>query len=280
VICVHGLTRNSRDFDYLAADLARHCRVVCMDVVGRGDSDWLEDKGDYGFALYQADAAALLARVTGLPAGLGAMVRKLLRRGSASRIDWVGTSMGGLIGMMIAAKAGAPIRRLVLNDIGPLVPWPALVRLKNVNAGLNARFKDLGDVESHLRIACASFGPLDDRKWRHVARHSARRNDDGSYSLAYDPGIVSALRRGANAGIEFGADFLLNIDLWPTWEAVKATTLVLRGTESDVLLESTAQRMRETGPRARVAEFAGIGHAPWLMADDQIRVVREFLRES
>jgi pimeloyl-ACP methyl ester carboxylesterase len=280
VICVHGLTRNSRDFDYLAADLARHCRVICMDVVGRGDSEWLEDKRDYGFTLYQSDAATLLARVTAPPAGVRAIVRKILRPSSASRVDWVGTSMGGLIGMMVAAKAGSPIRRLVLNDIGPLVPWPALVRLKNVNAGLSARFKDLDDVERHLRVACASFGPLDDRQWRHVARQSARRNDDGSYSLAYDPGIVSTLRRGGNAGIEFGSDFLLNVDLWPTWEAVKSATLVLRGTESDLLLASTAQRMSESGPRARVAEFAGIGHAPWLATEDQIRVVREFLLAS
>lgn len=279
VFCVHGLTRNGRDFDYLAADLARDCRVVCMDVVGRGASDWLEDKGDYGFALYQSDAAALLARVTAPPAGLAAIFGNVLRPGSASRIDWVGTSMGGLIGMMIAARSGTPLRRLVLNDIGPLVPWPALVRLKNVNTGLNARFKDLDEVERHLRVACASFGPLDDAKWRHVARHSARRNDDGNYSLTYDPGIVSTLRRGGNAGIEFGADFLLNIDLWPTWEAVKCATFVLRGTESDLLLESTAERMRDTGPRARVVEFAGVGHAPWLMTHDQIGVVREFLLE-
>ena len=277
VICVHGLTRNGRDFDYLAADLARDCRVVCMDVVGRGDSEWLADKRDYGFTLYQSDAATLIAHVTAAPHGLRALLRTVLRLRSAQRVDWVGTSMGGLLGMMMAAKPSSPIGRLVLNDIGPLVPWPALVRLKNVNAGLSAKFVDLDDVERHLRVACASFGPLDDRKWRHVARHSARRNDDGSYSLAYDPGIVSTLRRGGNAGIEFGSDFLLNVDLWPTWEAVRCTTLVLRGTESDLLLESTAQRMRESGPRARVVEFAGIGHAPWLMTSDQIRVVREFL---
>ena len=165
----------------------------------------------------------------------------------------------------------------MLNDIGPLVPWSGLVRLKNVHAGLNAKFKDLPELERHLRDACASFGPLDDAKWRHVTRHSARRNEDGTWSLAYDPGIVSALRRGNNSGLEFGGDFLLGVDLWPVWETIRCPTLVLRGAESDLLLESTAQQMAERGPKARVVEFPGIGHAPWLMNDDQIDVVRGFL---
>jgi len=278
VICVHGLTRNSRDFDYLAARLAADCRVVCMDVPGRGASDWLADKSDYGFALYQSDAATLLAHVMAHPGGtLHDLARVLRHSGHPERVDWVGTSMGGLIGMMLAAKLGSPIGRLVLNDIGPLVPWPGLIRLKNVHAGLNAKFKTLGELEQHLRVACSQFGPIDDAKWRHVARHSGRKNDDGTWSQAYDPGIVSALRRGNNGGLEFGPDFLLGVDLWPVWETIKCPTLVLRGTESDLLLESTAKQMAERGPKARVVEFAGIGHAPWLMNDDQIDVVRDFL---
>ena len=278
VVCVHGLTRNSRDFDYLAARLAADCRVVCMDVPGRGASDWLADKSDYGFALYQSDAATLLAHVMAHPGGtLHDLARVLRHSGHPERVDWVGTSMGGLIGMMLAAKLGSPIGRLVLNDIGPLVPWPGLIRLKNVHAGLNAKFKTLGELEQHLRVACAQFGPIDDAKWRHVARHSGRKNDDGTWSQAYDPGIVSALRRGNNGGLEFGPDFLLGVDLWPVWETIKCPTLVLRGTESDLLLESTAKQMAERGPKARVVEFAGIGHAPWLMNDDQIDVVRDFL---
>jgi pimeloyl-ACP methyl ester carboxylesterase len=278
VICVHGLTRNSRDFDYLAARLAADCRVVCIDVPGRGVSDWLADKSDYGFSLYQSDAATLLAHVLAHSGGMPHdLVRVLRHAGRPERVDWVGTSMGGLIGMMMAAKPGSPIGRLVLNDIGPLVPWSGLVRLKNVHTGLNARFKDLPEVERHLRVACAPFGPLDDAKWRHVARHSARRNDDGTWSLAYDPGIISALRRGNNSGLEFGGDFLLGVDLWPVWETIKCPTLVLRGTESDLLLEATAQQMAARGPKARVVEFPGIGHAPWLMSDDQIDVVRDFL---
>jgi pimeloyl-ACP methyl ester carboxylesterase len=278
VICVHGLTRNSRDFDYLAAALAPDCRVICMDVAGRGRSDWLPDKSDYGFALYQSEAAALLAHVMARSGGVLAWLAGLLQGlGRPRRIDWVGTSMGGMIGMILAAKAGSPVGRLVLNDVGPLVPWSGLVRLKNVNAGLNAKFKNLGEAEQHLRAACAAFGPLSDRKWRQVTRHSARRNDDGTYSLAYDPGIVSAIRRGNHGDIEFGGDFLQGVDLWPEWERIKCPTLVLRGAESDLLLAATAKQMTERGPRARLVEFPGIGHAPWLMTDDQVGVVREFL---
>ncbi len=278
VICVHGLTRNSRDFDYLAAELAPDCRVVCMDVAGRGRSDWLPDKSDYGFALYQSEAAALIAHLAARSGGTLAWLAGILHRlGRPRRIDWVGTSMGGLIGMMLAAKAGSPIGRLVLNDVGPLVPWSGLARLKNVQSGLNAKFKNLRAVEEHLRVACASFGPLPNRKWRHVARHSVRRNDDRTYSLAYDPGIVSGLRRANHGDIEFGGDFLQGVDLWPQWERIKCPTLVLRGAQSDMLLEATAKQMAERGPRARLVEFPGVGHAPWLMTDDQIGVVRDFL---
>jgi pimeloyl-ACP methyl ester carboxylesterase len=277
VVCVHGLTRNCRDFDVLAAALAPHCRVVCMDVVGRGQSDWLEHK-DYGFDLYMSDAAALFARLTApVPESrFGRFVRRMARRG-VPRVDWIGTSMGGLLGMMLAAKPGNPIRRLVLNDVGPHVPWNALVRLKLEHAGEDQYFSDLAAVEAHLRRACATFGPLDDAGWREVTLHSVRSLDDGRYALAYDPGIVSALRGGSNAEVEFGSDFLLGVDLWPTWDAVKCPTLVIRGQESDLLLASTVAEMRQRNAMVRVVEFAGSGHAPWLMSGDQIAVVRDFL---
>ncbi|TXF13005.1 alpha/beta fold hydrolase [Pelomicrobium methylotrophicum] len=281
VVCVHGLTRNRRDFDFLAMALAEHCRVVCMDVVGRGDSDWLEHKEDYGFPLYLSDAAALIAHLTApVPEDWWTLPRRLFSRSNATRLDWIGTSMGGLIGMMLAARARTPIRRLVLNDVGPLVPWAGLARLKGIHAGLYTKFRDLEEVEAHLRAVCATFGPLDDAKWRHVARHSARRLEDGSYVLACDPGIVGSLRSSATDGIEFGTDFLMGVDLWPVWEAVRCPVLVLRGAESDLLLASTAQEMTRRGPQARVVEFPGIGHAPWLMTDEQIGVVREFLLDK
>jgi len=277
VVCVHSLSRNSRDFDDLAASLAaRGCRVVCMDVVGRGDSDWLEHKQDYGFSQYLSDAAALLARLTAPPYKVS-LLRRLQGASEGPRIDWIGTSMGGLIGMMIAAKPNSPIRRLVLNDVGPLVPWGALVRLKLASSGAGTRFASLDEVERHLRETCASFGPLEDGQWRRLAQHGSRRGENGTYTLACDPAIVNTLRRGRNAGVEFGNDFLFGIDLWPVWDELVCPTLVLRGSESDLLLESTVRRMRERGPRVEVVEFAGIGHAPWLMSEDQIGAVSEFI---
>jgi len=277
VVCVHGLNRNSRDFDALATTLADRFRIVCMDVVGRGSSDWLRHKGDYGFSLYLADAAALLARITApLPS---TRLRRVLHGSPRAkrRVDWIGTSMGGLIGLFLAAKPRSPIRRLVLNDVGPMVPWSGLTRLKGIHAGFDKRFADLDEIEKHLRIACAAFGPLPHDQWRHVAEHSALRKKDGSYVLAYDPGIMSNLRAGSTTGIQFGSDFFSGVDLWPMWDAVRCPTLVLRGGESDLLLSSTAEEMATRGPKARIVQFPGIGHAPWLRSANQIDIVREFL---
>ena len=275
VVRVHGLTRNSRDFDDLAQYLAvRGCRVVCMDVVGRGDSDWMDNKADYGFAQYVADAATLLARVTETKPSL---FSRLQGAGGEHVIDWVGTSMGGLIGMMIAAKHGSPIRGLVLNDVGPLIPWPALARLKLAAGGDGVRFAGLDEVEKYLREACVSFGPLSDRQWRVLAAHGSRRLKDDVYVLAYDPAIVSTMRAGGGAGVAFGADFFFGIDLWKIWDAVKSPTLVLRGANSDLLLESTVKRMQERGPKMKVVEFPGVGHAPWLKSEQQIRPIADFV---
>jgi pimeloyl-ACP methyl ester carboxylesterase len=278
VICVHGLTRNGHDFDVLAADLSKQCRVVCMDVAGRGQSDWLEHKEDYGYDIYATDAAALIARLTApiQESAVGWLWRKLSRPG-VPRVDWIGTSMGGLLGMILASKPNTPIRRLVLNDVGPFVPWGALTRLKLEHSGAEDRFKDLGEVERHLRKACASFGPLDDARWSRVAANSARRLEDGTYALAFDPGIISSMRRGANKDVEFGSDFLFGVDLWPVWHAVQCPTLVIRGSDSDLLQPSTVKQMRESNALARVVELPGIGHAPWLMSEDQIAIVRDFL---
>ncbi|MGO9172533.1 MAG: alpha/beta fold hydrolase [Rhodomicrobium sp.] len=278
VFCVHGFTRNARDFDALAAALSDDCYVVCMDVAGRGQSEWLPHKRDYSFGLYLADAAALLARVTA--PGEASRVRRML--GGAPRpprrhVDWVGTSMGGLMGMMLAAKRHSPIRRLVLNDVGPLVPWPALVQMKQAHSGLHLSFATLDDVEGYLRNACAPFGPLRNTQWRHVARHGSMRKANGGYILAFDPAIITHMRGGTVAGVDFGSEFLFGVDLWPTYDAIRCPTLVLRGAESNLLPRKTAEEMKRRGPKAEVVEFAGIGHAPWLMAEDQIKAVRDFL---
>jgi pimeloyl-ACP methyl ester carboxylesterase len=249
VLCVHGLTRNGRDFDTLARALALQFRVVCPDVAGRGLSQWLSHKQDYGYPIYLGDMAALIART------------------GAEQVDWVGTSMGGLIGMMLAAQPETPIRRLVVNDIGPFVPRAALERLA-LYVGKAPRFATLDELERYLRMVMLPYGALTDQQWHHLATHSSRQSDDGSFGMCYDPAIAAA----------FGGP-LQDVALWPTWDTILCPTLVLRGKESDLLLRATAEEMTRRGPKAQLVEFAGIGHAPALMADDQIAVVREFLEQ-
>jgi pimeloyl-ACP methyl ester carboxylesterase len=246
-VCVHGLTRNGRDFDVLAQALAHDFRVLCPNVVGRGRSDWLTHAQDYGYPLYLSDMAALVAR------------------SGAEQVCWVGTSMGGLIGMMLAAQPQTPIVRLVVNDVGPLVPKAALERL-GAYVGKAPAFADESALEGYVRSVHAPFGPLTDAQWRHLARHSGRHNADGSLSLAYDPRIAAA----------FSGE-LKDVVLWPVWDAIACPTLVLRGTQSDLLSPETAQEMTRRGPRARLHEFGSVGHAPALMSADQVEVVRSFL---
>lgn len=267
VVCVHGLTRNSRDFDFLAAVLEKDCRVVCPDVAGRGKSDWLTHPEDYGYPVYVSDAAALLARLTApQPASrLGKMLGRPFRRRQVT-VDWVGTSMGGLIGMMLAAQPNSPIRRLVLNDVGPVIPKAALARIGEY-VGKDPRFASLDEIEAYIRKVSAPFGPLTDAQWRHLTIHCVRRTDDGSFGFVYDPNIALPFRNGP----------LIDVELWSFWDKISCPTLVLRGSDSDLLLRETAQQMQSRGPATRVVEFPGIGHAPMLMNEDQINVVKDFV---
>ena len=278
VLCVHGLARNSRDFDFLAAELARDCRVICPDVVGRGDSEWLADKNDYRFSTYLADAAVLLARVTAPRRSILSVLfgRWPIFRRTPKKIDWVGTSMGGLIGMLLAAKPGSPIRRLVLNDVGPFVSWGSLYRLKGYVGGSRS-FSSLAAAESWIREACASFGPLTDRQWRHLAVHSVQRAAKGEYRLRYDPGIGETLRGHSDPEFPLGPNFLAGVDLWSTWAQVRCPVMVLRGADSDVLTRMTLDRMQAEKPDLRIVEFPGAGHAPALMDRQQIAAVTRFL---
>jgi len=281
VICVHGLSRNSRDFDRLAGALSADCRVVCPDVVGRGESDWLQDRFAYCFPTYLSDAAALVARVTipppqGLLADLRDRLRGRPRDATAPELDWIGTSMGGLIGMLLAAKPGSPIRRLVLNDVGPFVPWAGLVRLKG-HVGNESSFADLAEVERYFRHVCAEFGELDDDYWRQMAEHSSARREDGRYVLRHDPAISRGLPVHMDPELPIGPEFLRGIDLWNVWDAVKCPVLVLRGADSQVLPRDVVEEMQRRKPDLQVAEFAGVGHVPALATPDQIEVVRKFL---
>ena len=253
VICAHGLSRNCRDFDTLAQALAPDFRVVCPDVVGRGKSDWLAAKEDYGYPQYLADVTALIARITA---------------GGEKTIYWVGTSMGGILGMLLAALQKTPVQRLVLNDISIVIPMAALERIANY-VGRNPRFKTFQELEAYVRAVSAPFGPLTDEQWHHLTIHGAQRHADGSWGMSYDPGIGIPFRKGP----------LADIDLTPYWAKVTCPTLLLRGAQSDLLLHDVAQQMIQRGPKPRLVEFEGIGHAPMLMAEDQIRVVRDFLLE-
>ena len=248
LICVHGLTRTSRDFDFLAAALEHEYRVICPDVVGRGQSDWLDDKTDYTYPLYVNDMAMLLARI------------------DAERIDWVGTSMGGLIGMFLASYAGTPIHKLLVNDVGPLIPAAGLKRVADY-VGRVVVWDTFEAMDRALRVYAAAFGKLTDEQWRHMLTHSSRQLEDGRYTTGYDPGVANI----------FKTMELKDIDLWPVWDAIRCPTLVLRGVYSDVLNHADAIAMTERGPKAQLVEFPGMGHAPALMADDQITVVSDWL---
>jgi pimeloyl-ACP methyl ester carboxylesterase len=250
-VCVHGLTRNGRDFDMLARALQKRRRVACPDIVGRGRSDWLTDKSQYTFITYCADMTALLARLRG------------------KSIDWIGTSMGGQIGMILAAQPNSPIRRLVLNDIGPLVPKEAPRRLLSYAEKQPEPFKSLAAAERYMRDIYAPFGKLSKTEWAHITRHSVRAIKGGRYALAYDPGLVEPLKEMQRA------DF----HIWPLWDRIRCPVLVLRGTESDVLLRSTAEEMQTRGPPTEVIEFEGIGHAPTLTSPKHVRIVCDWLRD-
>ena len=248
LFCVHGLTRNGRDFDALADALCRDYRVICPDVVGRGTSEWLVHKTDYGYPLYLSDMAALVAR------------------SGAESIDWVGTSMGGIIGMMLAAQSGTPVRRLVLNDVGSQVPIAGLQRLASY-VGKPVAFASVEEAERYFRTVHAEFGTLTDPQWRHMAVHGVRKWPDGKYRLLYDPAIA-----GMFAGPALG-----DIDLSLIWNGVHCPTLLIRGAQSGLLLPHTVALMRFAHPDLRVHEVPDCGHAPSLMPADQIAVVRDFL---
>jgi pimeloyl-ACP methyl ester carboxylesterase len=253
-ICVHGLTRNSHDFDDLAEALAaRGWRVLCPDMPGRGRSAWLDDPAGYGYVLYLAASAALIAR------------------SGAARVAWVGTSMGGIIGMMLAAQPNTPLQSLVLNDVGALIPAASVARLASY-VGDAPDFADLAAVEAYLRRVHGPFGALTDQQWRHMATHGARPVEQGRLRLHYDPAIA----------LPFKQQEAKDVNLWPVWEKVACPTLIVRGAASDLLPRETADDMlgRARTKDVRLVEIAGCGHAPALMDAAQIAIVADFLERS
>lgn len=247
-ICVHGLTRTGRDFDVLAAELSKSTHVLCPDVPGRGASDWLENPKEYIYPTYLGDMAGLISHI------------------GAERVTWIGTSMGGLIGMMLAAMPGSPIRKLIINDIGPFIQKEALIRIGNY-VGAAPSFPDIEGVEAYLRDVHAPFGDLKDAQWRHLAETSSERNGEGGLRLHYDPAIATAFNSGP----------VEDVDLWSVWDRIACPTLVIRGADSDLLSVETAVEMTKRGPAAELITIDGCGHAPALMADDQIKAITDWL---
>ena len=248
LVCVHGLTRQGRDFDPIARSLADRHRVVCPDIVGRGKSDWLADKSGYNYPQYWSDLASLIARL------------------EVETVDWLGTSMGGLIGMTMAALAKTPIRRLVVNDVGPLIAKEGLQRIGNY-VGKIPDFASLDEALGYMAGVTDELRTLDQAARRAFALHALKQRADGRWTLRYDPGIALPFQEGP----------LDDIDLWAVWDKIRCPTLVLRGEKSDLLRPETASEMTRRGPRAELVEVPGCGHPPPLTTTLEIGAVRAFL---
>ena len=252
VVCVHGLSRQGRDFDTLARDLSADCRVVCPDVVGRGQSDWLLDPMGYGIAQYVADMVTLVARL------------------NVAQVDWVGTSMGGLIGMMLASLPNTPVRRLVLNDVGPVIQPVALKRI-GTYLGVPAHWATEEEAADALWAISQGFGPHTREEWLALTRPQLKA-DGAGFKPHYDPAIAVPVRAMTAEMAAAG-----EVALWAAYDRITAPTLLLRGAQSDLLSADTALAMTQRGPRALLHDLPGVGHAPTLVAADQRAAVREFL---
>ena len=269
VVCVHGLTRQGRDFDRLAQAVVLSSpvpvQVICPDVVGRGQSEWLQNPALYQIPQYAADMLALLGQIQAT-LGLDRPIQAL---------DWVGTSMGGLIGMVLAGQPGlplpAPMRRLVLNDVGPAITWSSVQRMQGY-VGQYGQFRDLDEAAAALWTLSQGFGPVLPEVWREISSHMTRPGLDGALTLHYDPAIGVPLRaltpEAASAG---------EAAMWSLYDQIQAQTLLIRGGQSDLLTLDTALVMTQRGPRAQLETWPDCGHAPTLTAEHQMAVVSQFV---
>ncbi|HYS13078.1 MAG TPA: alpha/beta hydrolase [Burkholderiaceae bacterium] len=252
LVCVHGLTRVGRDFDRLAQALADRYRVVCPDVVGRGRSDWLRDPSDYALPQYVADMVTLIARL------------------GVDSVHWLGTSMGGLIGLALAGQPGSPIKRLVLNDVGPKINPEAVERIGDY-VGKPVRFATLEEAVDYITLISLGFGLRDRDEWREITRSVLKPDGDG-FTVHYDLKLglpIKAMTPQLAAASEAA--------LWKLYDQIQCPTLLIRGENSDLLSRETAAAMTQRGPRAKLVEFPGVGHAPMFFDRAQIATVREFL---
>ena len=250
LLCVHGLTRNGRDFDFLAKALSDTHTIVCPDMAGRGQSDWLKTPTNYNFAQYINDCTALIARL------------------DVPSVDWVGTSMGGLIGLMMAAMPNSPISRLILNDVGPFIRAGATAKVREY-ASTSPRFATLEEASTFFKKNYAAFLTQDmPWFWKHLTEHSVKQEEDGTYTLLCDPGVAAGMAGGGGT-----QDF----DLWSLWDKITCPVFVIRGKNSQVLEEETLQEMKSRKPHIDIYEVKGVGHAPSLAEEKQITRVYEWL---
>ena len=262
IVCVHGLSRQGRDFDVLAAELSRFARVICPDVAGRGESDWLADPMGYQLPLYAADVLALLAQ--------------LQAQAPIAQLDWVGTSMGGLIGMGLAGQPGlplpVPVRRLVLNDVGPVIEWESLERIGSY-LGKSLQFPNFESAAAAMRLISGGFGPHSEEQWRRLSQAMIKPDPQGGVVLHYDPRIAEPMAHMSRDSAQAGEALL-----WQLYEQIKARVLLVRGADSDLLSAATAEAMTVRGPGAHCTALEGVGHAPTLVTPGQVALIRKFLQ--
>ncbi|MFZ6799834.1 alpha/beta fold hydrolase [Undibacterium sp. Di24W] len=253
LICVHGVTRVADDFDMLSQALESDYRIICPDVVGRGQSGRLPNPQLYQIPQYVSDMVTLLARV------------------NAETVDWFGTSMGGLIGMVLASMKNSPLRKLVLNDVGPSLNFDGLKRIGD-SIAQDVRFDTFEEAERFIREVSISFGPHSEAEWHKIARDVLKQDADGKWVRHYDLSLAIPVQATTAEVAAIGEKML-----WAAYDAITCQTLLVRGAESDLLSKATAAQMQERGPHAEVVEIAGVGHAPTFVQPDQIAIIREFL---
>ncbi|MGK7930829.1 MAG: alpha/beta fold hydrolase [Microcystaceae cyanobacterium] len=254
LLCVHGLTRNGRDFDDLATEFASDYQIICPDIVGRGKSDWLTHPENYNYPTYCQDILTLLTKL------------------KITQVDWLGTSMGGIIGMFLAAQFPSIIKRLILNDVGAVIPKAALQSIAKYVLVGDRLLLDFTAVEQHIRRNYAGFGPLSDAQWQQLAQHSVVLLPDGNYRLNYDPNIAHPFRNIKMSDLQ-------EVTLWEVWEQLTSPILLLHGSESELLLPETIDKMKEQQPQMDVIHFDKVGHAPALMDEIHIQSIKNWLKK-
>jgi pimeloyl-ACP methyl ester carboxylesterase len=253
LICVHGLTRVSDDFDVLATELSNQYRIICPDIVGRGRSDWLRDPQHYQVPQYVSDMVTLIARL------------------NVESVHWFGTSLGGLIGMVLASLPGNPIRKLVLNDIGPVLDPVALARIAEY-VGQSMQFATFEEGAEYIRQVSLSFGSHSAAQWRKLAADVLRQDTEGAWIRHYDLGLAVPFKTTTPETAKLSEQLL-----WAAYDAIRCPTLLIRGKDSDLLSWDTAHAMTKRGPKATLVEIPAVGHAPTFVTESQIDIAKKFL---